>query len=433
MATVSGALTPPAHHANVPPAARVVVTGLGAITPIGLTVAAFWQALVKGVSGAAPIVSFDASGWSTTFACEIKGFDPLTRLDRKEAKRIDRFAQYALHAAIEAVEDAGIDFAGYPVESRERVGVIFGSGFGGILTVQEQAQNLQLDGPRRISPFFVPMMIPDMAAGLIAMRYGLHGPNHALVSACATGNHNIGDAMHTIRRGEADVVICGGSEAPMCELGVGAFAASRALSTRNDSPETASRPFDATRDGFVMGEGACALVLESLQHALARDARIYAEVAGVGASADAHHMTAPHPEGLGARLAMQRALSTAGLALDEVDTINMHGTSTDLGDAAESEAIRALFGAHAERITPTSTKSMTGHMLGAAGAAEAIASILSIVYGVVPPTINFSTPDPACDLPYAFNAAVERPVRVALSNAFGFGGHNTSALFVAYP
>ncbi len=432
MATVSSAPTPAAHHATLPPAARVVVTGLGAVTPVGLTVDAFWSALVSGTSGAAPITAFDASAWSTTFACEIKGFDPFERLERKESKRIDRFAQYALHAAIEAVEDAGIDFAALSTDARERSGVVFGSGFGGILTVHEQAQNLHNGGPRRISAFFVPMMIPDMAAGLIAMRYHLHGPNHAVVSACATGNHNIADAMHTIRRGEADIIICGGSEAPMCELGVGAFAASRALSTRNDTPETASRPFDATRDGFVMGEGAGALVLESLEHARARGARIYAEVAGVGASADAYHVTAPHPEGLGARLAMQRALQTSGLELDEVDTINMHGTSTGLGDAAESGAIRSLFGAHADRLTPTSTKSMTGHMLGAAGAAEAIASILSITHDLVPPTINFSAPDPACDLPYAFNAAVKRPVRVAMTNAFGFGGHNTSAVFVAY-
>ena len=416
----------------LPAAARVVVTGMGAVTPIGLTVDSFWQALLAGTSGAAPITSFDASGWSTTFACELKGFDPLDHFERKEVKRTDRYAQYAIKAAAEALDDAGIDFAALPAATRERSGVVFGAGFGGILTVQEQTENLLRGGPRRISPFFVPMMIPDMAAGMIAMRYGLHGPNHAVISACATGNHNIADAMHTIRRGESDVIICGGSEAPMCEIGVGAFVASRALSTRNDSPETACRPFDATRDGFVMGEGAGALVLESLEHALARGARIYAEVAGVGASADAHHVTAPHPEGLGARLAMQRALASSGIGVDEVDTINMHGTATDLGDAAESAAIRTLFGDHAERLTPTSTKSMTGHMLGAAGAAEAIASILSINHGVVPPTINFSEPDPACDLPYAFNAPVRRPVRVAMSNAFGFGGHNTAALFVAY-
>ncbi|CAN5713902.1 beta-ketoacyl-ACP synthase II [soil metagenome] len=405
---------------------------MGAVTPIGLTVDAFWRSLVAGTSGAAPIASFDATGWSTTFACELKGFDPLERIDRKQANRMDPYAQYAMVAAMEAVEDAGIDFAAASISQRERAGVIFGSGFGGILAVQHNAKSLFDGGPRRMSPFFVPMMIPDMAAGLIAMRFGLHGPNHAVVSACATGNHNIADALHAIRRGEADVIICGGSEAAMCELGVGAFAASRALSTRNDSPETASRPFDATRDGFVMGEGAGALVLESLEHALARTARIHAEVVGVGASADAYHMTAPHPEGLGARLAMERALAASGLRRDEIDTVNMHGTSTGLGDAAESAAVRSVFGAHADRLTPTSTKSMTGHMLGAAGAAEAIASILAITHDCVPPTINFSTPDPACDLPYAFNDALQRPVRVAMSNAFGFGGHNTSAIFAAY-
>jgi 3-oxoacyl-[acyl-carrier-protein] synthase II len=420
------------HHASLPPSQRVVVTGLGAVTPVGLTVDAFWRALLAGTSGAAPISSFDASTWSTTFACEVKGFDPLDHLDRKQANRMDPYAQYALAAAQEAVGDAGIEFDRLSRAERERAGVVFGSGFGGILAVQHNARSMFEGGPRRISPFFVPMMIPDMAAGLIAMRFGLHGPNHAVVSACATGNHNLADALHTIRRGESDLIVCGGSEAPMCELGVGAFAASRALSTRNDSPETASRPFDATRDGFVMGEGAGALVLESLERALARGARIYAEVAGVGASADAHHMTAPHPEGLGARLAMERALSASGIAREEVDTINMHGTSTGLGDASESAAIRSVFGAHADRLTPTSTKSMTGHMLGAAGAAEAIASILAIRDAVVPPTINFSHSDPACDLPYAFNAPVERPVRVAMSNAFGFGGHNTSAIFAAY-
>ena len=432
MASAPHARPPAVHHASLPPSARVVVTGMGAVTPLGLSVDAFWDALVAGTSGAAPITSFDATGWSTTFACEVKGFDPIARLGRKQANRMDPYAQYALVAAIEAVEDAGIDFAALSRDEREQAGVVFGSGFGGILAVQQNAKSLFDDGHRRMSPFFVPMMIPDMAAGLIAMRYGLHGPNHAVVSACATGNHNIADALHTIRRGEADVIVCGGSEAAMCELGVGAFAASRALSTRNDSPETASRPFDATRDGFVMGEGAGALVLESLERALARGARIYAEVAGVGASADAHHMTAPHPEGLGARLAMERALAASGIARDEIDTVNMHGTSTGLGDAAESAAIRTVFGDHADSLTPTSTKSMTGHMLGAAGAAEAIASILAITHDVVPPTINFSQPDPACDLPYAFNAAVERPVRVAMSNAFGFGGHNTSAIFAAY-
>jgi 3-oxoacyl-[acyl-carrier-protein] synthase II len=318
-----------------------------------------------------------------------------------------------------------------PASATDRIGVIFGSGIGGIQTFQRQAFVFREHGPRRISPFFVPMMIPDMAAGAISILYGLRGPNHCVVTACATGNHNLADALYSIRRGESDVVICGGSEAPICELGVGGFAASRALSTRNDSPETASRPFDASRDGFVIGEGAGALVVESLRHARDRGARVYAEVVEVGVSADAYHMTAPHPQGLGARLAMERALATAGIPRDDVDTINMHGTSTPLGDAAESAAIRDVFGAHAERMTATSTKSMTGHMLGAAGAVEAMAAVLSIVHGVVPPTTNFTQPDPGCDLSYAFNSPVRRPVRVALSNAFGFGGHNTCAVFRA--
>jgi 3-oxoacyl-[acyl-carrier-protein] synthase II len=405
---------------------------MGAITPIGLSTADFWDALLAGRSGAAPITAFDASAWDTTFACEVKGFDAAAYMDRKLANRLDPYAQYAMAAAAEALRDASLDADALPAEARDRVGVIFGSGIGGIQTLQKQTITLHTQGPRRVSPFLIPMMIPDMAAGMISMRYGFRGPNHAVVTACATGNDNIADAVETIRRGDADVIVCGGSEAPICEVGVAGFASSRALSTRNDSPRTASRPFDKDRDGFVIGEGAGALVLESLDHARRRGVRIHAEVLGAGASADAHHMTAPHPEGTGARLAMTRALQSAGIDAADVDTINMHGTSTPLGDAAESAAIRTLFGAHADRLTATSTKSMTGHMLGAAGAAEAIASILSIVHDVVPPTINFETPDPACDLAYALNAPVRRPVRVALSNAFGFGGHNTCAVFAEY-
>jgi 3-oxoacyl-[acyl-carrier-protein] synthase II len=415
-----------------PDAERVVVTGLGALTPIGNTAPAFWEALLAGRSGAAPITGFDASGWETTFACEVKGFDATAHLERKLANRLDPYAQYAVVAADEAIADAGIAPADLPRSARERIGVIVGSGIGGIQTLEKQAAVLHTQGRRRVSPFLIPMMIPDMAAGVISMRHGLHGPNHAVVSACATGNHNLEDALHAIRRGEADVIVCGGSEAPVCALGVAGFASSRALSTRNASPETASRPFDAERDGFVMGEGAAALIVESLAHARRRGARIYAEVLGTGSSADAHHMTAPHPEGLGASLAMQRALRASGVAADEVDTINMHGTSTELGDVAESRAIRGVFGAHADRLTATSTKSMTGHMLGAAGSAEAIASILAIVHGIVPPTINHQRDDPACDLAYAFNAPVRRAVRVAMSNAFGFGGHNSSVVFAAY-
>jgi 3-oxoacyl-[acyl-carrier-protein] synthase II len=415
-----------------PDAERVVVTGLGAVTPLGLDAPSFWQALLAGRSGAAPITAFDASEWETTFACEVKGFDPLASLDRKLAHRLDPYAQYAIVAADEAIADAGIAPADLASSARERIGVIVGSGIGGIQTLEKQSAVLQTQGRRRVSPFLIPMMIPDMAAGVISIRHGLRGPNHAVVSACATGNHNLEDALHAIRRGEADVIVCGGSEAPICALGVAGFSSSRALSTRNESPATASRPFDAERDGFVMSEGAAVLVVESLAHARRRGARIYAEVLATGTSADAHHMTAPHPEGLGARLAMQRALDAAGVAPDEIDTINMHGTSTQLGDDAQSRAIPEQFGEHSCRHSATSTKSMTGHMLGAAGSAEAIASILAIVHGVVPPTINSVQPDPACDLAFAFNAPVRREVRMAMSNAFGFGGHNSSAIFAAY-
>ena len=411
---------------------RVVVTGIGALTPLGLTAPATWEAMLAGVSGAAPIRAFDASGFSTTFACELKGWNALDHMDRKLSNRLDPFAQYAVVAADEALRDAGLDGDALDAEAKDRVGVVFGSGQGGLQTFQEQTRAYLQGGARKLSPFFVPMMITNIAAGVISIRHGFRGPNHCVVSACATGNHNLADGMEAIRRGEADVVVCGGSEAAVCELGLGGFAAMRAMSTRNDSPETASRPFDASRDGFVMGEGAGALVLESAEHAERRGARIYAELRSVGASGDAYHMTAPHPEGLGARLAMERALASAGLAIEDVDTVNMHGTSTPLGDAAESAAIRTVFGAHADRLTPTSTKSMTGHLLGAAGTVEAIACVLSIRDGVVPPTINFTTPDPDCDLPYALNAPVRRTVDVALNNAFGFGGHNTTAVFARW-
>jgi 3-oxoacyl-[acyl-carrier-protein] synthase II len=411
---------------------RVVVTGVGAITPLGLTVPVFWEAMLAGKSGAATITGFDASAFTTHFACEIKGFDPLNYMDRKQAQRIDRFAQFALAAATEALTDAGVTTDSMSMIARERAGVVFGSGIGGLQTFQEQTQAYLKGGPRRLSPFFIPMMIPDMASGVIAIRYGFRGPNHCVVSACATGNHNIGDATTLIRYGDADLVLCGGAEAAICELGLGGFASMHALSTRNDDPTTASRPFDKTRDGFVMGDGAGALVLESLDHARKRGARIYAEVVGVGASADAYHVTAPHPEGLGARLAMERVMAEGGLTVDDIDAINMHATATPLGDVAESRAVQTVFGARARRITCTSTKSMTGHMLGAAGAAEAIASVLSIVHGVVPPTINVTELDPDCDLCYAIGKPVTREVRVALSNAFGFGGHNTSAAFKAF-
>ena len=411
---------------------RVVVTGLGALTPIGNSVPEFWAAMMRGASGAAPITKFDTTGYETTFACEVKDFRAEDVLDRKLARRMDPFAQYACATAAEALADAGIDTAALTEDERDRFGVVYGSGQGGFNTFQSQTITLLQEGPKRLSPFFIPMLITDIAPGHISMIHGLRGPNHSAVSACATGNHNLIDAFLLIERGMADVMVTGGSEASVTELGVGGFNACKALSTRNDSPATASRPFDATREGFVLGEGAGALVLEDLQHALDRGARIYAEVAGFGASADAHHITAPEPEGKGARLAMTTALRDAGLAPEDVDYINMHGTSTPLGDAAETKAIKAVFGDHAYRLNCSSTKSMTGHLLGAAGAVEAIAAVLAVHHGRIPPTINFETPDPDCDLNYTFNAPVDRDVRVAMSNAFGFGGHNTSVLVKRY-
>jgi len=409
--------------------ARVVVTGLGAVTPIGLSVPEFWEAMMRGDSGAAPIGNFDPAAFSTTFACELKDFDPEAYLDKKEARRLDPFCEFALVAADEALQDAGIDTATLSEDERDRSGVVFGSGIGGMKLFQDQVVLYAKEGPRRLSPFFVPMMIIDMAPGQISMRHNLRGPNYATVSACATSNNAIGDAFMVIRSGLADMMVCGGTDASITEVGLGGFASMRALSTRNDDPRSASRPFDANRDGFVMGEGAGALILESLEHALARGARIYAEVVGLGMSADAYHISAPHPEGAGAILAMNMALKTARLDPQEVDYLNMHGTSTPLGDIAETKAIKAVFGDHAYRMSLSSTKSMTGHLLGAAGAIEAVASILAVAHSVIPPTINFETPDPECDLDYTFNVPKERPVDVAVSNAFGFGGHNTTLIF----
>jgi 3-oxoacyl-[acyl-carrier-protein] synthase II len=345
---------------------------------------------------------------------------------------MDPFCQYAMVVAAEAVRDTGIVPEQLTVEQQERIGVIFGSGIGGMQVFHQQTATYLQEGPHRMSPFFIPMLIPDIAPGQISMHYGFRGPNYAVVSACATGNNNIGDAFMLIERGSADVMVCGGSEASVSELGIGGFNAAKALSTNNDDPARASRPFDATRDGFVLGEGAGALILEELEHAKARGARIYAEIVGMGMSADAHHITAPHPEGLGARLAMVSALEDAGLKPEDVDYLNMHGTSTPLGDVAETRAIKQVFGDHAYRMNLSSTKSMTGHLLGAAGAVEAIASILAIVHNTVPPTINFEHPDPECDLNYTFNQPQQRPVDVAMSNAFGFGGHNTCVLFQRY-
>ncbi len=405
---------------------------MGALTPIGLSTGAFWEAMMRGESGGAPITYFDTEPFETKFACELKGFDPLNYLDRKIARRLDPFCQYALVVAEEAVKDAGLDYEHLPSEQKDRIGVIFGSGIGGMQVFHEQTENYIKNGPRRLSPFFIPMLIPDIAGGHISIQYGFRGANYSVVSACATGNNNIGDAFLLIQRGVLDAALCGGSEASVSELGIGGFNALKALSTRNDEPARASRPFDSSRDGFVLGEGAGALFVEELEHARARGARIYAEVVGIGMSADAHHITAPHPDGHGAKLAMESALRDAGLSAEEVDYLNMHGTSTPLGDVAETKAIKATFGDHAYAMNLSSTKSMTGHLLGAAGAVEAIATILAIREQRVPPTINFVNPDPNCDLNYTFNEAVSRPVRVALSNAFGFGGHNTCVVFRAF-
>lgn len=407
---------------------RVVITGLGALTPLGLSVDSFWEGMMGSVSGAAPITYFDPERFDTKFACELKGFHPHDYLDKKAARRLDRFAQYGLVVAMQAVKDAGLD-GDLPQELKDRIGVIFGSGIGGLQTFQDQTATYLESGPRRISPFFIPMMIPDIASGHISMQYGFRGPNYCIVSACATGNNNIGDAYMLIQRGQADAILSGGTEASVTELGVGGFNALKALSTRNDEPEIASRPFDAGRDGFVLGEGAGCLILEELEHATQRGAHIYAEVIGVGMSADAHHITAPDPDGAGAALAMRSLLSDAGIQAEDVDYLNMHGTSTPLGDVAETKAIKQVFGEHAYDMNLSSTKSMTGHLLGAAGAIEAIAAVLATVHDRVPPTINFENPDENCDLNYTFNKPQDRTVNVAVSNAFGFGGHNTSVAF----
>lgn len=408
---------------------RVVVTGMGVLTPIGLTVQEFWDGMMNCKSGAATITSFDTSKLETKFACQLKGFDPQHYIDKKTVKRLDPYAQYALSAASQAIKDSGLDTANLSESERAKIGVIFGSGIGGIQTFYQQSVINHAQGPGRISPFFIPMMIPDIASGYISIQYGFRGPNYCVVSACATGNNNMIDSYLLIKQGLADIIVTGGSEASLNEIGIGGFNASRAISTRNDTPETASRPFDSTRDGFVMGEGGGALILEDLEHALNRNAKIYAEIIGIGLSADAHHITAPHPEGAGAILAMEMAIQNSDIDAIDIDYVNMHGTSTPLGDIGETLAIKKVFGDHAKKMNLSSTKSMTGHLLGAAGAVEAVASILAITNGMIPPTINFTHPDPDCDLDYTFNKPVKREVNVALSNAFGFGGHNTSILF----
>jgi len=408
---------------------RVVVTGLGALTPIGNTLSAYWEGLLSGTSGAAPITYFDPTLFKTQFACELKNFDPLDHLDRKEARKYDRFAQYALVSVAEALEDAAL-----PLEKvdKDRVGVIWGAGIGGLETFQNEVLNFAASNENpRFNPFFIPKMIADIAPGLISIKYGFRGPNFATVSACASASNAMIDALNYIRLGYADVMITGGSEAAVTKAGIGGFNAMHALSKRNDDPKTASRPFDKDRDGFVLGEGSGALILESYEHAVARGATIYAELAGGGLSADAHHMTAPHPEGLGAIKVMENCLRDANLKPEDVDIINMHGTSTPLGDIAESNAIVAVFKEHAYSMNINSTKSMTGHLLGAAGAVEAIASIMAMKYEIVPPTINHQTADEGIDqkINFTFNQPQKRTVNVALSNTFGFGGHNACVVF----
>ena len=411
---------------------RVVVTGLGAITPIGKTVPEYWEGLTKGESGCDTIRQFDVSKFKTRFACEVKNFDATNYLDRKEARKLDRYCQFALVASDEAVKDAGLT----PENANpDRVGVIFASGIGGLITFQEEVMNFAAgDGTPRFNPFFIPKMILDIAAGQISMRHGFRGPNFAVVSACASSTNAIIDAFDNIRLNKADIIITGGSEAVISAAGVGGFNAMKALSERNDSPATASRPFDKERDGFVMGEGAGVLVLESLDHALARGAKIYCEIAGGGATADAYHITAPHPEGLGAKNVMIVALKDAGMDASEIDYINVHGTSTPLGDIAETKAILSVFGEHAYDLNISSTKSMTGHCLGAAGALEALACILAVTKDVIPPTINHTVDDPELDpkLNFTFNKAQHRTVNAALSNTFGFGGHNASVVIKKY-
>ncbi len=411
---------------------RVVVTGMGAVTPLGLSVDEYWSGLVEGQSGAATIASFDPEGLRVTFACELDGFDPEDYLDAKQARRMDPFCQYAIASADQAVHDAGLDPEEMPQEQKDRIGVVVGTGIGGMQVFRDQTEYFLDNDEARTSPFFIPMLIPDIAAGQIAMQHGFRGPNHAIVSACATGNHNIGDAYRLIQEGDMDAAICGGTDACVTRLGIAGFASMRALSTRNDDPAHASRPFDANRDGFVMGEGAGALFVESLDRARERGAPIYAEIEGIGMSADAHHLTAPDPDGEGVCLALNGVLDNAGIDPADVDYINAHGTSTPQGDVAETKALKKVFGDHAYDLNVSSTKSMTGHLLGAAGAVEAIASIQALRHDVVPPTINFEEEDPDCDLHYTFNEAEERPVDLALSNAFGFGGHNTSVAFSAF-
>lgn len=414
---------------------RVVVTGLGAVTPLGNTPEETWENMVKGVSGAAPITLFDATNFKTQFACEVKNWNPNEWIDRKDARKMDRYAQLAMASAVQGVKDSGLDL---DQVDKNRVGVIYGVGIGGIKTFEEEASYYALNkekGPR-FSPFFIPKMIADIAAGQISIHFGFHGPNFTTTSACASSTNALADAFNLLRLGKADVIVAGGAEAAICECGVGGFNAMKALSTRNDEPTHASRPFSASRDGFVMGEGAGCLILEELEHAKARGARIYAEMVGEGESADAYHLTASHPEGLGAKLVMEAALADAQMQPEDIDYINVHGTSTHVGDISEAKAIKEVFGEHAYKLNISSTKSMTGHLLGAAGAVEALACVKAVSEDIVPPTINHDEEDkdPEIDyaLNYTFNQAQKRTVRAALSNTFGFGGHNACVIFKKY-
>ncbi|MBX7051498.1 MAG: beta-ketoacyl-ACP synthase II [Flavobacteriales bacterium] len=408
---------------------RVVVTGLGALTPLGNNLQDYWTGLMNGVSGANLITRFDASKFKTRFACELKNFNVEDHIEKKEARRMDPYTHYALVVAKEAITDAGFNL---DLVNKDRVGVIWGSGIGGLLTFQEECVAYgRGDGTPRFNPFFIPKMIADIASGHISINYGFRGPNYTTTSACASSNNAMIDAFNLIRLGKSDIIVTGGSEAAVTEAGVGGFNACKALSENNESYATASRPFDQTRDGFVLGEGAGCLILEEYEHAKARGAKIYCEVMGGGLSADAYHITAPHPEGLGAKLVMRNALEDAGMKPEDIDYVNVHGTSTPLGDVQEARAIQDVFGEHAYKLNISSTKSMTGHLLGAAGAIEAIATIMAIRHGIVPPTINFTTPDPELDpkLNFTFNKAQSRTVNAAMTNTFGFGGHNTSAIF----
>ena len=409
---------------------RIVVTGIGILSPIGLSVADFWNSLMEGKSGAAPITYFDTTDFATTFACELKNFKADEYIDRKSADRMDPFCQYGVISADQALKDSGLDLTSI---DPTRIGVVHGSGIGGMTTYDQQFRQYLDRGPRRVSPFFIPMLIPDIAAGQISIRNGLMGPNYATASACATSLHAVMDAVMLIQMGMADYMVCGGSEAPITAMSVAGFNSAKALSTRNDAPTKASRPYDVDRDGFVMGEGAGSLVLETYESAVKRGAKIYAEVVGMGASADAHHLTAPHPEGLGAVSAMTTALKIAGITPDKIDYVNTHGTSTPLGDLAEIKAVKKLFGEHASKLSISSTKSMTGHLLGAAGVVESIACILALQNQVVPPTINLDNLDPEIDVDVTPNTPKERSIEYALNNGFGFGGHNGCLIFRKAP